>query len=288
MDYFELYKKCELCPHKCGVNRFRELGYCMSSNELKISAVSYYKGEEPCFYIDKGVGAIFFSNCTMKCVYCQNYSFSQLGSGKYIDSKKLVDTILEINDKASYSELVTPTHFIPSILNALEIAKSKEGFNLPIIYNTSGYEDVQSLKLLKDLVDIYLVDFRYSNNESSRLYSKVNDYFDVVKKAITQMYDQVGNLILDDEKRAIKGILVRYLVLPNSINDHKVIFDWLYDNFGKYLTLSIMDQYVPVYKARGIKELNSYVSKNKYAQVVNYAVEKGFENLYIQTRLINT
>jgi putative pyruvate formate lyase activating enzyme len=286
MDYFELYKKCELCPHKCKVNRFRELGYCMSSNEVKISTVSYYKGEEPCFYIDKGVGAIFFSNCTMRCVYCQNYAFSQLGNGEYIDSQKLVDIILEINDRASYLELITPTHFIPSILNALEIAKSK-GFNLPIIYNTSGYEDVQSLKLLKGIIDIYLVDFRYSNNESSRLYSKVNNYFDVVKKTITEMYNQTGNLILDDEKRAIRGILVRYLVLPNFINDHKIIFDWLYDNFGKYLTLSIMDQYVPVYKAREIKELNSYVSKDRYTDVVDYAVNKGFENLYIQTRLLD-
>jgi putative pyruvate formate lyase activating enzyme len=146
---------------------------------------------------------------------------------------------------------------------------------------------VQSLKLLKGIIDIYLVDFRYSNNESSRLYSKVNNYFDVVKKTITEMYNQTGNLILDDEKRAIRGILVRYLVLPNFINDHKIIFDWLYDNFGKYLTLSIMDQYVPVYKAREIKELNSYVSKDRYTDVVDYAVNKGFENLYIQTRLLD-
>ena len=285
--YLKMYEKCELCPHKCKVNRFKTFGYCSSSNKVKISALSYYKGEEPCFYIDKGVGAIFFSNCTMKCVYCQNYSFSQMGNGKYVSVDGLTDMMLEVNERASYLELVTPTHFIPSILKAYDNAKSK-GFNLPIIYNTSGYEDFETLKLLKGVVDIYLVDFRYSNNESSIKYSKVNNYFSIVKKALIEMHNQVGNLIFDDNSRAVKGILIRYLVLPNHINDHKIIFDWIYETFGKYTTISIMDQYVPVYKARKISELNSYITKEEYKQVVDYAAEKGFANLYIQTRLLES
>ncbi len=284
--YSKLYEKCELCPHKCGINRFKYTSYCSSTNEVKISALSYYKGEEPCFYVDSGVGAIFFSNCTMKCVYCQNFAFSQLGNGKVLTEEQLTDMIMEVNQKSNYLELVTPTHFLPSILTSLYDAKSL-GFNLPVIYNTSGYESIETLKLLNGNVDIYLVDFRYSDNIAAKRYSGVNDYFDIVKDAILQMHSQVGNLILDNQGRAVKGVLIRYLVLPNHINDHTIVFDWIYDNLGKFATISIMDQYVPVYKAKNIDLLNSYVSKDYYREVVNYAVNKGFENLYIQTRLLS-
>jgi putative pyruvate formate lyase activating enzyme len=282
-NFLNLYNECTLCPHKCRVDRKSNLGYCKADRRVKISAVSYYKGEEPCFNFDKGPGAIFFSNCTMRCVYCQNYAFSQFGNGSYLTTNDLVSKIMEVNEKASYLELVTPSHYIPSILEALEIAK-KQGFNLPVVYNTSGYEDVEALRLLQGIVDIYLTDFRYSDNASSLKYSLVKNYFDIAKKAIYEMYSQVGNLLLDNG-RAIKGIIIRYLILPNNINDHKIIFNWIYDNLGRYATISIMDQYVPVFKARKIPELGSYITKQKYEEVVKYALDKGFENLYLQRRL---
>ncbi len=283
ISLLDLYNECKLCPHKCRVNRKVKIGYCNADDKVKISAVSYYKGEEPCFNIDKGPGAIFFSNCTMKCVYCQNYAFSQFGNGVYLTIDDLVSKIMEINERASYLELVTPSHYLPSILEAIKEAKN-QGFNLPIIYNTSGYEDIEALRLLKGVVDIYLTDFRYSDNESSLKYSLVKDYFDIVKKAILEMHNQVGNLLLDKE-RAYRGIIVRYLILPNKINDHKIVFDWIYDNLGRYTTISIMDQYVPVFKARYIPALSSYITKQRYEEVVKYALEKGFENLYLQSRI---
>lgn len=276
----ELLSKCMLCPRKCGVNRNNnELGYCKASNKMKIGGYHLHMWEEPIITGEKGSGTIFFSYCNLGCVYCQNYDISFNNVGEEITIERFKDICLEFQKMgATNINLVTPTHYIPLIKEGLILAK-KNGLTIPIVYNTSSYENVESLKLLEGLIDIYLPDFKYYDNSLGK-YSNVTNYFEVASKAIEEMYRQVGIPIYEDNTMK-KGIIIRHLVLPHYSDDSKKIIKYLYDKYGDNIILSIMNQYTPVKKLK-YKELNDKVTKEEYESLIDYACDLGIENCFVQ------
>ena len=276
----ELLNKCVLCPRTCGVNRNNnKLGYCRAPNHLVIGGYHLHMWEEPILTGDNGSGTVFFSYCNLGCVYCQNHEISMNNVGENITIERFSDICLELQSMgATNINLVTPTHYISLIKEGLILAKNN-GLIIPIVYNTSSYENVESLKLLEGLIDIYLPDFKYYNNNLGK-YSKVKDYFEVASLAIEEMYRQVGkpqykNNIL------IKGMIVRHLVLPHHTDDSKKIIKYLYDKYGDNIILSIMNQYTNIKKLK-YKELNDKVTKEEYDDLIDYACNLGIENCFIQ------
>ena len=276
----ELFDKCRLCPRECMVNRNKgELGYCKASNKLVIGGYHLHMWEEPIISGDNGSGTIFFSYCNLGCVYCQNYDISINNIGEEITIERLSDIFIELQDmKAHNINLVTPTHYIPLIKDSIILAKEK-GLNIPIVYNTSGYEKVESLKLLEGLIDIYMPDFKYYDNKLGK-YSNVSNYFEVASTAIEEMYREIGKPVYNGNI-LVKGVIVRHLVLPGSVEDSKKIIKYLYDKYGDNIILSIMNQYTPVRKCK-YKELNRMVTKKEYEEVVDYAYEIGVRNAFTQ------
>ena len=276
----ELLNKCEICPRKCGVNRNNnELGYCRASNNLVIGGYHLHMWEEPIITGDTGSGTIFFSYCNLGCVYCQNHQISMNNVGEEITIERFSDICLELQEMgASNINLVTPTHYIPLIKEGLILAKNR-GLTIPIVYNTSSYENVESLKLLEGLIDIYLPDFKYYDNKLGK-YSKVANYFEVASSSIEEMYRQVGK---PKYKKGIlvKGMIVRHLVLPHHTDDSKKIIKYLYDTYKDNIILSIMNQYTNIKKLK-YKELNDKVTKEEYDDLIDYACDLGIENCFIQ------
>lgn len=276
----ELFNKCNLCPRECNVNRNNnELGYCKANNKLKIGGYHLHEWEEPIITGKNGSGTIFFSYCNLRCVYCQNYDISIDDNGKEISVDRFSDICIELqNMGAENINLVTPSHYIPLIRDGLILGK-KKGLNIPIVYNTSSYEKVDSLKLLDGLIDIYLPDFKYYNDSLGK-YSNVNNYFDIVEKAIEEMYRQVGKPTI---KNGImkKGMVVRHLVLPSHIDDSKKIIRYLYDKYGNNIYLSIMNQYTPTGRCKYL-ELNNKVSKKEYDELIDYAYNLGVRRCFTQ------
>jgi len=276
----ELFDKCLLCPRKCGVNRNKgEIGYCRASNKIKIGGYHLHMWEEPIITGEHGSGTIFFSYCNLGCVYCQNYDISFNNVGEEITVERFKDICLELQGMGALNiNLVTPTHYIPLIREGLILAK-KEGLIIPIVYNTSGYECVESLKLLDGLVDIYLPDFKYYDNNLG-IYSNVSNYFEIVSSAIEEMYQQVG--IPKYENGTLKkGMIIRHLVLPHHIEDSKKIIKYLYDKYGDNIILSIMNQYTPI-KRLDYDRLNDTVSEEEYNTLIDYAIDLGIENCFVQ------
>ena len=276
----ELFSKCVLCPRKCNVNRNDgELGYCKASNKMKIGGYHLHMWEEPIITGEKGSGTIFFSYCNLGCVYCQNYDISFNNVGDEITIERFKDICLELQSMGAENiNLVTSTHYIPLIRDGLILAK-KEGLRIPIVYNTSSYENVESLKLLDGLIDIYLPDFKYYDNDLGR-YSNVSDYFEVASLAIEEMYCQVGSPKYEDGILK-RGMIIRHLVLPGHIDDSKKVIKYLYDTYGDNIVLSIMNQYTPVKKLR-YSELNNRVSDREYDDLIDYASDLGIENCFVQ------
>ena len=279
----KLFNKCTLCPRECKVNRNNnELGFCHAPNKLKIGGYHLHKWEEPIISGEKGSGTIFFSYCNLRCIYCQNYQISTENIGEEITVERLSEIMIELEKKgAANINLVTPTHYIPLIKNALILAKIK-GLSIPIVYNTSGYEKVESIKLLDGLIDIYLPDFKYFDNGLGK-YSKVNNYFEITSKAIEEMYKQVGNCIYDKEDNLIKGLVVRHLVLPGHINDTKRIIEYLYSKYQNNIIYSIMNQYTPIKKSE-YEKLNRRVTKKEYEEIIDYAYNLGIRNCFVQDK----
>lgn len=279
-------EECDLCPRQCKVNRLKNVGSCRVGNEIKISEYVLYPGEEPVLKGENGAGGVFFSNCTMRCVYCQNFNFSQLGFGKKISTEELGEIFLKLQNemKAANLDLVTATPYLPFIFDALVYAVER-GFRLPIVWNTSSYESIETLKLMEDVVDIYLADIRYTSNIVGKRYSGVKDYWSNAKLAVKEMYRQIGETFLVDEKSNIlkRGIIIRILVLPNLINQAKEALKFLKYEISEKIHVSLMDQYVPVYKAKNHEKLSRYLYKSEYQEVVDYLYELGFENGWIQT-----
>ena len=228
-------------------------------------------------------GTIFFSNCTINCIYCQNYEISQQGRGKEITIEELANIFLIQQENGVQNvNLVTPTSYVPQIIAAIKIAR-KKGFNIPIVYNTNGYENIETIKMLKGYIDIYLPDLKYYYNELGEKYSKVKNYFEIATEAIKEMYNQVGEPVLDDEGVMQSGLMVRHLVLPNNIENSKNVLSWIKENLSENIYVSIMAQYFPTYKAKEHEELNRKLTKQEYEEIENYLYDVlELENGYIQ------
>lgn len=277
----ELLNKCEICPRKCKVNRNNgELGYCKASNKMKIGGYHLHMWEEPIITGKYGSGTIFFSYCNLRCAYCQNYDLSFDSVGEYITVERLSDIMLELQEmQAENVNLVTPTHYIPLIKNSIVLAKEK-GLKIPIVYNTSGYESVESLKTLEGLIDIYLPDFKYYDNSLGK-YSSVADYFNIASLALKEMYRQVGKPKYNKKGMLKKGVIVRHLVLPNNYQDSKKIINYLYQEYKDNIILSIMNQYT-ITKITKYPELNQKVDPKEYDNLIDYAYNLGIRKCFTQ------
>lgn len=277
----EILKNCCLCPRKCGINRYEQKGYCGANNKLKIAHYSLHMWEEPVISGNTGSGTIFFSNCNMKCMYCQNKKISLDGYGKYTSLKRLEEIMMELQDKgANNINLVTPTHYVPQIAKVLKRIKNKS-LNIPVVYNTSSYENVGTLMMMNNLVDIYLADLKYYDDELALKYSFCTDYFETATMAIDEMYRQVGGLQVSEDGLLKKGVIVRVLILPGHIEDAKNIINYLYKTFGDSIIISIMNQFTPVNKCK-YDNLNRKVTDDEYNEVTDFAAELGIVNAFVQ------
>ncbi|MCR5116061.1 MAG: radical SAM protein [Lachnospiraceae bacterium] len=302
--------ECTLCPRNCHINRNLNNGYCKQYSSITAARAALHMWEEPCISGSNGSGAVFFSGCNMGCVFCQNYEIAHGDVQKEISSEKLADIFLKLQneDNAHNINLVTPTHFIPQIVNALEAAKNI-GLTIPIVYNTSGYENVTSLKLLDGLVDIYLPDCKYYSDTLSLKYSNAPDYFDKCSKALDEMYRQVGNPSFEDDLGNIfdsssyndhiesidetydddysgplmkKGMIIRHLILPGNLEDSKNVIGYLLKHFSSSVYISIMNQYTPMPHSQKFPELTRKISSSEYNEIIDFALDNGIENGFFQ------
>lgn len=279
-----LLKHCTLCPRNCGVDRTAgEIGFCGQSSALFAARAALHPWEEPCISGKEGSGTVFFSGCNLRCVYCQNHTIVSGQTGKEISTDRLAGIFMELQEKgANNINLVTPTHFVPSIIEALQKAK-RAGLNLPIVYNTSGYEKVSTLKMLSGWIDIYLPDLKYYSPSLGSRYSNAPDYFTVAMDALFEMFRQVGSPVFDPESGMLKkGMIVRHLVLPGQTEDSKQVIQNLFHAFGHDIYISIMNQYTPVLRDERYPELHRTLSTEEYDSVVDYAISLGVENGFIQ------
>jgi putative pyruvate formate lyase activating enzyme len=281
---YKLLESCRVCPRECGVNRLEDnkSGFCKSGLNPVISSVSPHHGEEPPLSGARGSGAIFFTNCNLRCVYCQNYPISQMGNGAERTPGELACQMLYLQEQGCHNlNLVTPTHFMPQILRALGIARER-GFTLPIVYNTSGYESLEALRLLDGIVDIYLPDMRYSDDTIALRYSIAPHYPEINRAAIKEMYRQVGNLALDEMGIARQGLIIRHLILPGGISGTEEIMKFLAEEVSKDVYISLMSQYFPAYKAGEIKELSRRITTEEYKEARKIMEKYGLENGWVQ------
>jgi len=280
---YRLLSPCEVCPRKCGVNRLkREKGFCRSGEEVIVSSYNAHFGEEPSLSGNFGSGTIFFTNCNLKCVYCQNYPISQLGNGNEVNLSELAKIMLALQKRKCHNiNLVTPTHFVPQILKSLKSA-IKMGLRIPIVYNSSGYESVGTLKLLDGIVDIYLPDARYADNEIARRYSSALNYFEIMKKALKEMYQQVGDLAIDKMGIARSGLIVRHLVLPEGLSGTKKIMHFIAREISPHTYISLMAQYFPAYQAGQFPPLSRRINREEYREALRAFEEEGLGNGWFQ------
>lgn len=283
MKNMNKYENCLLCPRKCGINRRTgQTGVCGVSSEIKVARAALHYWEEPCISGKRGSGAVFFSGCSLHCVFCQNREISDGKEGKVISKERLSDIFMELADKgANNINLVTPGQYIPDIVWAVNDAKSR-GMKLPIIYNTSGYENVTELKLLEGIVDVYLPDFKYMDSTLSARYSRAKDYPSVAKQALSEMVRQQQDVVIDDATGLIqKGVIVRQLLLPGHVNDAKAVLKYLYDTYHDHVYISMMSQFTPI-ALKDYPEINRTVTRREYERLVDYALEIGITNAFIQ------
>lgn len=283
MKNMNKYKNCLLCPRKCGINRSTgQTGVCGVSSEIKVARAALHYWEEPCISGKRGSGAVFFSGCSLHCVFCQNREISDGKEGKVISKERLSDIFMELADKgANNINLVTPGQYIPDIVWAVNDAKSR-GMKLPIIYNTSGYENVTELKLLEGIVDVYLPDFKYMDSTLSARYSRAKDYPSVAKQALSEMVRQQPDVVIDNATGLIqKGVIVRQLLLPGHVNDAKAVLKYLYDTYHDHVYISMMSQFTPI-ALKDYPEINRTVTRREYERLVDYALEIGITNAFIQ------
>lgn len=283
MKNMNKYENCLLCPRKCGINRSTgQTGVCGVSSEIKVARAALHYWEEPCISGKRGSGAVFFSGCSLHCVFCQNREISDGKAGKLISKERLSDIFMELADKgANNINLVTPGQYIPDIVWAVNDAKSR-GMKLPIIYNTSGYENVTELKLLEGIVDVYLPDFKYMDSTLSARYSRAKDYPSVAKQALSEMVRQQPDVVIDDATGLIqKGVIVRQLLLPGHVNDAKAVLKYLYDTYHDHVYISMMSQFTPI-ALKDYPEINRTLTRREYERLVDYALEIGITNAFIQ------
>lgn len=283
MKIMNKYENCLLCPRKCGINRAAgQTGVCGVSAEIRVARAALHYWEEPCISGEKGSGAVFFSGCSLHCVFCQNREISDGKVGKIISKERLRDIFLELKAKgANNINLVTPGQYIPDIVWAVSDAR-RYGMELPIVYNTSGYENADELKQLEEIVDVYLPDFKYMDSALSAKYSRAKDYPSVAKQAISEMVRQQPRVVIDDATGLIqKGVLVRQLLLPGHVNDAKAILKYLHDTYQDSIYISMMSQFTPI-ALKDYPEINRTVTRREYERLIDYAIKIGITNAFIQ------
>lgn len=277
-------EKCTICPRRCGVDRSSgKTGYCGESNIIRVARTSLHQWEEPCITGKYGSGTIFFSGCGLKCIFCQNYNIADSSVGKEFTIKELADAMIRLQEnRASNINLVTAGHFIKELVPTIRRAKEK-GLTIPIVYNSSAYETVESLYKLEGLIDVYLPDCKFYDSRVSAQYAKAPDYFTVAAAAIEEMVRQAGEPQFDKKTgNMIKGVIVRHLILPGHTNDSKKIIEYLYNTYGDCIYLSIMNQYTPIKEWMDYPNLNRRVTKREYKKVIDYTLALGVNNAFIQ------
>ena len=273
--------KCSVCPRKCFAQRNKETGVCGVGESIKIARAAPHFWEEPCISGENGSGTVFFSGCNLGCVFCQNYDVSHKAFGKEVSEEKLMKIFDSLIEKGVHNlNLVTPTHYAPMIAKVLE----KYNSPVPVVYNTSSYESVETLKMLEGLVDIYLPDIKYFDSERSLKYSGAENYFEVASKAVLEMHRQVGNLVFDENGIAKSGIIIRHMVLPGNISQAEKIFSWVRENLPEETYISVMRQYTPFGKAKEMPPINRKLSSREYSIVKGKIMDLGFENCYFQSK----
>lgn len=277
------YKKCTLCPRRCGVNRESgETGFCGAGKTIKIARAALHYWEEPCLSGKRGSGTVFFSGCTLRCIFCQNHQISTGGAGKFVSEDELCGIFLSLQEQgANNINLVTPTHFLPGIIAALKKAKNK-GLTLPIVYNCGGYENAETIARLEGLVDIYLPDFKYYDNKIAEKYSAAKNYREIASAAIAEMVRRQPKAEFFENGIMKSGVIVRHLILPGHIFDSKKIIEYLYNEYKNNIWISIMNQYTPLDNVKNIPKLNRKLTKREYDLIVDYAAGIGVENAFVQ------
>lgn len=280
---FNILKHCTLCPRSCGVDRLSgNAGFCGANDKLYLARAALHFWEEPCISGENGSGTVFFSGCNLRCVYCQNHEISRMDAKKEITVERLAEIFLELQEKGALNiNLVTPTHYILHIIEALDMAR-RDGLRLPVVYNTSGYENVEVLKSLEGYVQVYLPDFKYMSHELAEKYSRAYDYPDKAKGAVEEMVRQVGKAEFSEEGIIKKGVIVRHLVLPNHTQDSKRIIEYLHNRYGDDIFISIMNQYTPLKQVENISDLNRRITEEEYDEVLDFALDIGVENGFMQ------
>lgn len=275
-------KNCKICPRKCGTNRYSSPGVCGAGSEVLAAKAFLHQWEEPCISGDKGSGTIFFSGCNMKCIFCQNHNISQDNSGKKITIERLAGIMLELQEQgAANINLVSPTPYALHIIKAVASAKAR-GLSIPIVYNTNGYESVETIQILEGTVDIYLPDLKYYSDIYAIKYSNVKNYFEHASEAVLVMVKQVGYPVFDDYGLMKKGLLIRHLILPELLEDSKEILSWVKDNLGKQSYVSLMCQYTPMFDAYKHEEINRRLEEWEYDFIIAHFFKIGLENGFVQ------
>ena len=279
----QMLANCHLCPHGCGVNRLDgQIGKCHSTSQLEVSSYNPHFGEEPPLSGNYGSGTVFFTYCTLRCVYCQNYPISQLGNGNPVSVSDLAKIMLDLQDQRCHNiNLVTPTHFVPHILTAVREA-SQAGLKIPLVYNTSGYETKETLQLLDGIIDIYLPDIKYAEEDIACRYSRAEGYFPIAKEALLEMFRQVGNLRLNHQGIAVSGLMIRHLILPNQLAGTDLILPWIAKNLSREIYVSLMTQYFPAHQAIDDPVLGRKINRIEYQKAKHVLEGAGLLNGWIQ------
>ena len=279
----QILEKCTLCPHECKVNRIKgQPGRCKADSNIRISLADLHYFEEPCISGKNGSGAVFFTGCNMNCKFCQNYEISQLQKGNILTTQELANEFLRLQEKgANNINLVTGAIYVPQIIEALKIAKSN-GLKIPIVYNSSGYEKVETIQMLKGYVDVYLPDLKYYYNDLAKDLSGIDNYFQIATDAIKEMYNQVQNPIFDENGIIQKGLIIRHLVLPNHLQNTKQVLKWIRKNMNFKVYVSVMAQYFPEYKAYEMEDINRKLTEAEYKEIQKFMQDLNIQNGYIQ------
>lgn len=283
MNWKKWYRECGLCPRECGVNRLEgRKGFCGQTAQLKVARAALHMWEEPCISGTRGSGTVFFAGCHLGCVFCQNGQISRGNSGKEISVIRLAEIFMELQEKGAHNiNLVTPTHFVPQIVEALRISR-KMGLHLPIVYNTGGFESIDTLELLDGWIDVYLTDFKFMDLHLARRYANAEGYPFYAVKALEEMFRQTGEPVFDEDGMMTKGIIVRHMVMPGQSMDSRKIIDHLYENYGDKIFISLMNQYTPSGNLEKYPELKEKVKSKVYDRLIDYMLRKGVENAFVQ------
>jgi putative pyruvate formate lyase activating enzyme len=279
----DLLQNCRVCPRKCGVNRLNgQRGICRVGKNPQVSSYNVHFGEEPPISGTRGSGTIFFSNCNLRCIYCQNFPISQLGNGSEVTAGDLAGMMTSLQSRGCHNvNLVTPSHVVPQILEALSFAWEM-GFDLPLVYNSSGYDSVEALRLLEGIIDVYLPDMRYSDNRAAKRLSSADDYVEINRDAIREMYRQVGNLVVDEQGIAQKGLLIRHLVLPNDLAGSQKTFEFIREEISSEVYVSLMGQYFPSFKASEDVSIDRKITREEYELAKESFFESGLASGWMQ------